>query len=54
METLENFIDGKFVPCSQHLDSYCPATGEVALNIPDSGKEEVDLAVEAAKKAFKK
>lgn len=51
---LENFINGEFVSCSSHLDSYNPATGEVHLEIPDSGKEEVDAAVHAAKTAFKK
>ena len=50
---LENFIGGRFVSCSKHIDSYNPATGEVHLKVPDSGKEEVQLAVEAAQKAFK-
>lgn len=54
MEVLKNYIDGEFVECSRHLDSYNPATGEVLLKIPDSGKEEVQAAVEAAKKAFQK
>ena len=53
IKALENFIDGQFISCSSHLDSYNPATGEVFLKVPDSGKQEVDLAVEAAKKAFK-
>lgn len=47
-----NFIDGKFVPTNRHLDSFCPATGEVHLRVPDSGAEEVELAVRAAKTAF--
>ena len=54
METLKNYIGGEFVECDRHLDSYNPATGEVHLRVPDSGKEEVQAAVEAAKKAFKK
>lgn len=54
VEELKNFINGEFVACSKHLDSYNPATGEVHLRIPDSGKEEVDAAVKAAKEAFKK
>ena len=54
MEVLKNYIDGEFVECSKHLDSYNPATGEVHLQVPDSGKEEVQAAVEAAKRAFKK
>jgi acyl-CoA reductase-like NAD-dependent aldehyde dehydrogenase len=53
METLKNYIDGQFVSCPRHLDGYNPATGKVFLKIPDSGKEEVDHAVEAAKRALK-
>lgn len=51
---LENFIDGQFVLCSHHIDSYNPATGEIHLKVPDSGEEEIQLAVEAAQRAFKK
>ena len=53
MEKLPNFIDGEFVECSRHLDSYNPATGEVHLLVPDSGEEEVEMAVQAALRAFK-
>ncbi|XP_017282795.1 2-aminomuconic semialdehyde dehydrogenase [Kryptolebias marmoratus] len=49
---LENFIGGKFTPCRSHVDSYDPSTGEVHCRVPDSGKEEVDAAVDAAKEAF--
>ncbi|KAM7119197.1 2-aminomuconic semialdehyde dehydrogenase isoform 3-T3 [Ciconia maguari] len=49
---LENFIGGKFVPCSSYIDSYNPSTGDVYCKVPDSGKEEVDAAVKAAKDAF--
>nr|XP_057912714.1 2-aminomuconic semialdehyde dehydrogenase [Doryrhamphus excisus]XP_057912715.1 2-aminomuconic semialdehyde dehydrogenase [Doryrhamphus excisus]XP_057912716.1 2-aminomuconic semialdehyde dehydrogenase [Doryrhamphus excisus]XP_057912717.1 2-aminomuconic semialdehyde dehydrogenase [Doryrhamphus excisus]XP_057912718.1 2-aminomuconic semialdehyde dehydrogenase [Doryrhamphus excisus] len=49
---LENFIGGKFVPCSAHIDSYDPSTGQVYCKVPDSGKEEVEAAVQAAKEAF--
>lgn len=38
---LENFIGGKFVPCSSYVDSYNPSTGGVYCRVPDSGKEEV-------------
>lgn len=38
---LENFIGGKFVPCSSYIDSYNPSTGDVYCRVPDSGKEEV-------------
>lgn len=54
LQELENFIDGRFVACSRHIDSYNPATGQVHLKVPDSGEEEVQLAVAAAQKAFKK
>ncbi|XP_062344820.1 2-aminomuconic semialdehyde dehydrogenase isoform X2 [Cinclus cinclus] len=49
---LENFIGGKFVPCSSYVDSYNPSTGDVYCRVPDSGKEEVEAAVKAAKDAF--
>ncbi|XP_065488354.1 2-aminomuconic semialdehyde dehydrogenase isoform X3 [Caloenas nicobarica] len=49
---LENFIAGKFVPCSSYIDSYNPSTGDVYCRVPDSGKEEVEAAVKAAKAAF--
>ncbi|XP_075900758.1 2-aminomuconic semialdehyde dehydrogenase [Nelusetta ayraudi] len=49
---LENFIGGKFVACKSHIDSYDPSTGEVYCSVPDSGPEEVEAAVAAAKEAF--
>ncbi|KAM9241065.1 2-aminomuconic semialdehyde dehydrogenase isoform 2-T2 [Leptosomus discolor] len=49
---LENFIGGKFVPCSSYIDSYNPSTGDVYCRVPDSGREEVGAAVKAAKAAF--
>ncbi|XP_056588641.1 2-aminomuconic semialdehyde dehydrogenase [Triplophysa dalaica] len=49
---LENYIGGKFVPCGKHLDSFDPSTGELYCKVPDSGPEEVDAAVKAAKDAF--
>ncbi|KAI2649623.1 2-aminomuconic semialdehyde dehydrogenase [Labeo rohita] len=49
---LENYIGGKFVPCSKLIDSFNPSTGTVYCKIPDSGPEEVDAAVRAAKEAF--
>ena len=54
LQELENFIDGRFVACSRHIDSYNPATGQVHLKVPDSGEEEVQSAVKAAQRAFKK
>uniref|UniRef100_A0A8D2B9Q3 Aldehyde dehydrogenase 8 family member A1 n=1 Tax=Sciurus vulgaris TaxID=55149 RepID=A0A8D2B9Q3_SCIVU len=49
---LENFIDGKFLPCHSYIDSYDPSTGEVYCKVPNSGKEEIEAAVEAARAAF--
>ncbi|KAF4077947.1 hypothetical protein AMELA_G00193940 [Ameiurus melas] len=49
---LENYIGGKFVPCSRHVDSHDPSTGELYCRVPDSGAPEVEAAVKAAKEAF--
>ncbi|XP_006144400.1 2-aminomuconic semialdehyde dehydrogenase isoform X1 [Tupaia chinensis] len=49
---LENFIDGKFLPCHSYIDSYDPSTGEVYCRVPNSGKEEIEAAVQAARAAF--
>ncbi|KAL1250188.1 hypothetical protein QQF64_021193 [Cirrhinus molitorella] len=49
---VENYIGGKFVPCSKLIDSFNPSTGEIYCKVPDSGPEEVDAAVRAAKEAF--
>ena len=43
--TLENFINGKIVPCSSYIDSYDPSTGEVYCRVPDSGNEEVSSSL---------
>ncbi|KAM5263069.1 2-aminomuconic semialdehyde dehydrogenase isoform 2-T2 [Ctenodactylus gundi] len=49
---LENFIDGKFLPCNSYIDSYDPSTGEVYCKVPNSGEEEIEAAVQAARRAF--
>lgn len=54
MLMLENFINGKFLPCKNHIDSYDPSTGKVYCKVPDSDQEEVDLAVKAARDAFER
>lgn len=51
---LQNFIGGEFVPCDTYIDSYNPSTGEVYAKIPDSSKDYVDQAVQAAQRAMKK
>lgn len=54
MEKIRNYINGKLIePINKkYIDNYNPATGEVYSLIPDSQKEDVDLATEAAKSAF--
>ncbi|MBP6456106.1 MAG: aldehyde dehydrogenase [Chitinophagaceae bacterium] len=51
---IKNFIDGEFInPISTtFFDLINPATAEVIGKIPNSEKADVDLAVEAAEKAF--
>jgi len=52
---IKNYINGEFVsPLSNEwLPNYKPATGEIYGQIPNSSKKDVDLAVKAAKNAFK-
>ncbi|MGP8215407.1 MAG: aldehyde dehydrogenase [Bacteroidia bacterium] len=54
MEKILNYIDGKLVPPvkGKYLDNYNPSTGKVYSHIPDSDEEDVQLAFEAANKAF--
>jgi aminomuconate-semialdehyde/2-hydroxymuconate-6-semialdehyde dehydrogenase len=49
-----NFIGGKFLEpkTGRYLDNIEPATGKAYSQVADSGKEDVDLAVAAAEKAF--
>jgi aminomuconate-semialdehyde/2-hydroxymuconate-6-semialdehyde dehydrogenase len=51
---LENYIDGLLIaPLSgKFIDGINPATGEVFTQVPDSNDKDVELAVQAAKKAF--
>lgn len=54
MEKIQNYIDGELVhPVSKsYLDNYNPAKGVVYSLIPDSNEQDVQMAVDAAKKAF--
>lgn len=54
MLKIENYIAGELCkPISnKYLDNFNPATGEVYSLIPDSNADDINLAVEAAKKAF--
>jgi aminomuconate-semialdehyde/2-hydroxymuconate-6-semialdehyde dehydrogenase len=53
---IQNYINGQFVTpiLSNYIDNYNPATGEVYGQIPNSTKEDVEKAVEAAREAFPK
>ena len=54
MTTIQNYINGQFVsPISDEwLDNYCPANGEIYGQIPNSSKEDIELAFQAARDAF--
>lgn len=54
MEKILNYIDGELVSpvSSQFLNNVEPATSKVYSLIPDSNSEDVELAVQAATKAF--
>ncbi|MEO6489798.1 MAG: aldehyde dehydrogenase [Ferruginibacter sp.] len=51
---LENFIGGNFIgPLSgRFIDNINPATGEMYGQIPDSNERDIEVAVQAAEKAF--
>jgi len=51
---LQNYIDGQFAAPANgaYLPNVAPATGEVYGEIPDSGAEDVERAITAAKKAY--
>ena len=54
MEKILNYIDGDLVPAQTEkwLDNFNPAIGKVYSLIPDSGSDDINMAVEAAGKAF--
>lgn len=50
---LKNYIDGEWVASKGRMEDVVnPATGKVLARVPISTKEEIDAAVEAAKRAF--
>ncbi|RNA35112.1 aldehyde dehydrogenase family 8 member A1 [Brachionus plicatilis] len=50
---ITNFINNVFMPTSNHIESYDPSNGQLLCKVPDSGKNECDMAIEAAAQAFK-
>jgi acyl-CoA reductase-like NAD-dependent aldehyde dehydrogenase len=51
----QNFINGNWTPAlaGQTMPVYEPATGQAYAAIADSTAQDVDLAVRAARKAFR-
>lgn len=49
-----NYINGELVPSlkGNYIDVYNPSTGRVYAQVPDSGPEDIEEAVKAAKEAF--
>jgi aminomuconate-semialdehyde/2-hydroxymuconate-6-semialdehyde dehydrogenase len=54
MQRIANFIDGRHVEATSGgaFDKIDPATGQVTVRVPDSDARDVDLAVDAARRAF--
>jgi aminomuconate-semialdehyde/2-hydroxymuconate-6-semialdehyde dehydrogenase len=54
MQKILNYIDGKLVEPSsgKYLDNYNPSIGKVYSLVPDSDKQDVEAAAQAAAKAF--
>ena len=54
MQHIKNYINGQLLdPISKkYLDNFCPSTGKVYSYIPDSDAQDVEIAYQAAQKAF--
>jgi aminomuconate-semialdehyde/2-hydroxymuconate-6-semialdehyde dehydrogenase len=54
MQKIKNYINGQLVEpiAKQYIDNYNPATGKVYSFIPDSDAQDVQLATDAALRAF--
>ena len=50
--TFGHFVDGALVPGRDHFDSHNPATGQKLARIAQASPEEVDHAVQAARRAL--
>ena len=55
MQKIQNYINGELIsPVSnEYIDNYEPATGKVYSQIPNSNERDIELAVKAAKEAYK-
>jgi len=54
MKKIQNYINGNLVPpeSGEYIDNITPVTGEVYSLIPNSNLNDVNIAVDSAKKAF--
>lgn len=54
MKQMLNYIGGRYVPpvSGQYLENVAPSTGQIYSLVPDSGPEDVEMAVQAAEAAF--
>ena len=54
MEKIKNFINGELLEpnSKEYFDNFSPVTGEVYSQVPNSDIKDINLAVNAAKKAF--
>jgi aminomuconate-semialdehyde dehydrogenase len=50
---MENFVENRFLPSAQHIDTINPKTGKVYARVPVSTAEDVDDALQKATAAFK-
>jgi aminomuconate-semialdehyde dehydrogenase len=51
--TIHNFINNNDVPSESYIENINPSNGKLIAKIPNSGKIEADMAVEAASQAFR-
>jgi len=54
IQKILNYINGKLVPpaSGKYIDNLNPATGEVYSQLPDSDKDDIEIAVRSAELAF--
>ena len=53
MRQFQHYIDGRFEVGSASFESIDPATGEPWANVPEAGTEDVNRAVDAARRVLK-
>ncbi len=51
-KTYKNYINGKWISAKKSINIICPSDNKIIAKVQDSSKEDVDKAVQAARKAF--